>query len=63
VVRYWQYEHRWFILSGAALLQVILHGFIGMSYLRAGVISLTAAIFLMGMLRLLRPNAQGDAAT
>ena len=39
VVRYWKFEHRWFILTGAALLQVALHGLAGVSYLLAGLIS------------------------
>ena len=36
VVRYWKFEHRWFILTGAALLQVALHGLAGVSYLLVG---------------------------
>jgi quinol-cytochrome oxidoreductase complex cytochrome b subunit len=43
VVRYWVYEHRWFVLTGAALLQVVLHGFTGVSYLLAGLISVVVA--------------------
>ena len=54
-VRYWKFEHRWFVLTGAALLQVALHGLAGISYLLAGVIALAAAIFVMATMRLLRP--------
>ena len=43
VVRYLRYEHRWFLLSGAALLQVALHGLFGLTYLLAGVISVVLA--------------------
>ena len=57
-VRYWKFADRWFIWSGAALLHVVLHGFGGISYLRAGVISLAAALFAMATLRLLRSTAQ-----
>jgi hypothetical protein len=38
-----RYEHRWFLLSGAALLQVTLHGLVGLTYLLAGVISVVLA--------------------
>jgi quinol-cytochrome oxidoreductase complex cytochrome b subunit len=43
VVRYWRFEHRWFVLTGAALLQVALHGLMGVSYLLAGTISVALA--------------------
>jgi hypothetical protein len=43
VVRYWKFEHRWFVLTGAALLQVALHGLVGLPYLLAGLISVVAA--------------------
>jgi cytochrome b6 len=42
-IRYWRFEHRWFVLTGAALLQMALHGFVGVSYLLAGVISVVIA--------------------
>jgi len=54
VVRYLRYEHRWFVLTGAALLHAALHGLFGFSYLLAGLISgVLAAIgiavaYLMG---------------
>ncbi len=43
LVRYWKFEHRWFILTGAALLQVALHGLAGVSYLLAGLIAVVVA--------------------
>jgi len=43
VVRYWRFEHRWFILTGAALLHVGLHGLAGISYLLAGLIAVVVA--------------------
>jgi len=43
LVRYWRFKHRWFVLTGAALLQVALHGLAGVSYLLAGTISLALA--------------------
>jgi len=43
VVRYWKFEGRWFILTGAALLQVALHGLAGVSYLLAGLIAVAVA--------------------
>jgi quinol-cytochrome oxidoreductase complex cytochrome b subunit len=39
IVRYLRYEHRWFVLTGAALLHAALHGLLGFSYLLAGLIS------------------------
>ena len=42
-IRYWRFEHRWFVLTGAALLQMALHGYVGVSYLLAGVISVVIA--------------------
>jgi len=43
VVRYWRFEHRWFILTGAALLHVGLHGLAGVPYLLAGLIAVAVA--------------------
>ncbi len=43
VVRYLRFEHRWFVLTGAALLQVALHGLGGVSYLLSGLISVAVA--------------------
>ena len=43
VVRWLRFRHRWYLLTLAALLQVALHGFFGMSYLLAGLIALVLA--------------------
>lgn len=57
IVRIWFYQHRWFLLSGAALLHVVLHGLLGVSYLIAGVISAGAAfIFIVALYFLGRAN-------
>lgn len=47
IVRIWRYEHRWFLLTGAALLHVALHGLLGVSYLTAGTISAVAAFIVI----------------
>ncbi len=47
IVRIWRYQHRWFLLTGAALLQVALHGLLGISYLIAGTISAVTAFVLI----------------
>lgn len=39
-LRFFLYGHRWYWLSGAAMLQVVLHGVVGLSYINAGFISL-----------------------
>jgi hypothetical protein len=43
VVRYWLYEDRWFILTGAVLLHMALHGLAGVPYLLAGLIAVVVA--------------------
>ena len=43
VIRYWKFEGRWFILTGAALLHVALHGLAGVSYLLSGLIAVAVA--------------------
>ena len=61
-VRFWRFGHRWFILTGAVLLQVALHGIAGMSYLRAGVVSLVLAAIIIVTSRILRsPARHGEA--
>jgi hypothetical protein len=45
--RFWWFEHRWFVLTGAALLQIALHGLMGVSYLLAGAISAGLAIIVI----------------
>jgi hypothetical protein len=52
VVRYWLYEDRWFLLTGAALLQVALHGFVGISYLLAGLISVVVVAIAIAISRM-----------
>jgi quinol-cytochrome oxidoreductase complex cytochrome b subunit len=48
IVRYLRFEHRWFLLTGAALLHVTLHGLLGLSYLLAALISVAlAAIWIV----------------
>jgi cytochrome b6 len=56
VVRYWHFEHRWFVLTGAALLQVALHGLIGVSYLLAGTISVALAAIAIAASYFIRPR-------
>ena len=63
VVRYWRFEHRWFILTGAALLQVALHGLVGISYLLAGVISVALAVIAIAISRMMRPRIDRRDAT
>jgi hypothetical protein len=42
-VRFVVHGHRWFFLSGAALLHVVLHGFLGLPYLAAGLLAAVVA--------------------
>jgi cytochrome b6 len=58
LIRYWRFKHRWFILTGAALLQVILHGLIGVSYLLAGLISFLLAAIAITVLAMARPRSE-----
>ena len=57
VVRYWKFEHRWFILTGAALLQVALHGLAGVSYLLAGLIAVVVAAIAIAISYMTRSRA------
>lgn len=52
-VRFLVHHHRWFVFTGAALLHVVLHGLIGVSYLVAGAIAaiLAAVAVTTGLLR------------
>jgi len=61
IVRYLRYNHRWFLFSGAALLQAALHGLLGVSYLLAGTISLGLAILAIIFLNVARssPDKRG----
>jgi hypothetical protein len=47
-VRWLVYHHRWFFLTGAALLHVALHGLFGLSYLAAGAIAAVLAAIAVG---------------
>ncbi|MGZ4966670.1 MAG: cytochrome b [Chthoniobacterales bacterium] len=60
VVRAWRFEHRWFLLTFAAMLHVALHGLLGMSYLLAGLISLGLAV--LGMLVMYLTSSRSPAA-
>jgi hypothetical protein len=62
VVRYWRFEHRWFVLTGAALLQVMLHGLAGVSYLLAGLISVLVAGIAIAILRMTSSRADSSEA-
>lgn len=46
-VRFWVHHHRWFFLTGAALLHVVLHGLLGLSYLAAGAIAAMLAVSVL----------------
>lgn len=46
--------HRWFALSGAALLQMAVHGLLGVGYLTAGALSVGAAVAAVAAIHLLR---------
>ena len=62
IVRAWRFEHRWFILTGAALLHIALNGLAGMSYLVAGLISVvTAGIVILATYFLGRGNRSAPA--
>ena len=47
IVRIWRYDHRWFLLTGAVLLHVALHGLLGISYLIAGAVSAVTAFIII----------------
>src|SRR5204863_5432002 len=63
VVRYWKFEHRWFVLTGAALLQMALHGLAGVSYLLAGLIAVTVAAIAIAISYTVRSRAHSSEAT
>lgn len=60
LVRVVRYQHRWFWLSGAALLHAALHGLFGLSYLRGGVIAgaIAAIAIVVTYLRSSRANGR-----
>ncbi len=50
LIRIFVYEHRWFVLTAAEVLHIVLHGLVGMPYLVAGAISAAcAAVVLVGL--------------
>ena len=63
LVRYRKFEHRWFVLTGAALLQVALHGLAGVSYLLAGLIAVTVAAIAITISYIARSRAHSSEAT
>jgi hypothetical protein len=62
VVRYWKFGGRWFILSGAALLQVALHGLAGVSYLLSGLIAVAVAAIAIAISYMTHSRASSSAA-
>ena len=63
LVRYWKFQHRWFMLTGAALLQVALHGLVGVSYLLAGLIAVALAAIAIAISYMTRSRAHPSSAT
>jgi hypothetical protein len=63
VVRYWKFEHRWFILTGAALLHVALHGLVGISYLLSGLIVVAVAVIAIAISYVTSSRADSTNAT
>lgn len=47
-VRWWVHHHHWFFFTGAALLHVVLHGWLGVPYLVAGVVAAILAAIGVG---------------
>ncbi len=62
IIRAWRFEHRWFILTGAALLHIALHGLLGFSYLLAGLISAGAAAFVIVVMYVLGRGSRSTVA-
>ena len=56
VVRSWRFHHRWYLLTIAALLQVALHGFFGMSYLLGAFIAVLFAVIGIAAGSFVRPK-------
>jgi len=63
IVRYWRFEHRWFVLTGSALLHVALHGLVGLSYLVAGTVSIALAVVAIAISFLISPRAEPQGST
>ena len=62
VVRYWLYEDRWFILTGAVLLHVALHGLAGVPYLLAGSIAVAVAVVVIAISSMTRSRTDSSDA-
>lgn len=60
VVRWVVHGHRWFFLSGAALLQAALHGWAGLPYLIAGAIALGAALIALAAWSWFKASARSE---
>lgn len=58
VLRILAYRQRWMVFSGAALLQVLLNGVLGLDYLVAGAIALVVAIVGLVMTSRKQPTVQ-----
>jgi cytochrome b6 len=61
-VRYWVYEDRWFILTGAVLLHVALHGLAGVPYLLAGSIAVAVAVVVIAISTMTRLRTDSSDA-
>lgn len=57
------YEHRWFLLSAAAIVHIALHGLFGVDYLVAGAITAatTATILLLLLVRSRHPREEASS--
>jgi hypothetical protein len=59
LVRFALFRHRWFILSGAAVLHAVLDGLVGLPYLVAGVIAAVLAAAATGFVAIRSSRAGG----
>jgi hypothetical protein len=62
IVRMLRFRHRWFILTGATLLHVILHGLLGWPYLVAGSISVGLALIAIVCAWVMSSRERGSPA-
>jgi quinol-cytochrome oxidoreductase complex cytochrome b subunit len=49
LIRVFVFQHRWFVFTAAAVLHIVLHGFVGMSYLAAWAIAAAAAVAVVSI--------------
>jgi hypothetical protein len=54
------YEDRWFILTGAVLLHVALHGLAGVPYLLAGSIAVAVAVVVIAISSITRSRTDSS---